>query len=182
MATKSNILSRNARFIFKGELLYRDFHCATGDVIHQIVVPQPFRNKILQLAHDTMVGGHMGCRKTRNRILQNFYWPGIFIDVSKFCKSCPQCQKSKAKGKPVRAQLISIPPMAEPFSSVAIDIVGPLHRTRKGNRYILTLCDYSTKYPEAVALKVIDTETVANALIEIFSRTGIPKEILSDQG
>ena len=72
--------------------------------------------------------------------------------------------------------------MAEPFSRVAIDIVGPLHRTRKGNRYILTLCDYSTKYPEAVALKVIDTETVANALIEIFSRTGIPKEILSDQG
>ncbi|MCG7879549.1 MAG: hypothetical protein JAY78_24875, partial [Candidatus Thiodiazotropha taylori] len=28
----------------------------------------------------------------------------------------------------------------------------------------------------------MDTETVANALIEIFSRTGIPKEILSDQG
>ena len=35
--------------------------------------------------------------------------------------------------------------------------------------------------PEAVPLKVIDAETVANALVEIFSRTGIPKEILSDQ-
>ena len=72
--------------------------------------------------------------------------------------------------------------MAEPFTRVAIDIVGPLMRTKKGNRCILTLCDYSTKYPEAVPLKVIDAETVANALVEIFSRTCIPKEILSDQG
>ena len=70
--------------------------------------------------------------------------------------------------------------MAEPFTRVAIEIVGPLHRTKKGNRYILTLCDYSTKHPEAIALKTIDTETVANALIEIFSRIGIPKEISSD--
>ena len=71
--------------------------------------------------------------------------------------------------------------MAEPFTRVAIAIVGPLHKTKSGNRYILTLCDYSTKYPEAIPLRTIDTETVENALIEIFSRTGIPKEILSDQ-
>ena len=57
----------------------------------------------------------------------------------------------------------------------------PVHRTNNGNRYILTLCDYSTKYPEAIALKTIETETVTNALKEIFSRIGIPKEILSDQ-
>ena len=124
----------------------------------------------------------MGNRKTRNRILQNFYWPGIFMDVAKFVRSCPQCQKSKAKGRPIRAKLIPVPPMTEPFMRVAIDIVGPLHRTKSGNRYILTCCDYSTKYPEAIALKNTDTQSVANALIQIFSRTGIPKEILSDQG
>ena len=44
------------------------------------------------------------------------------------------------------------------------------------------MCDYGTKYPEAIPLKTIDAETVANALIDIFSRTGIPREILSDQG
>ena len=72
--------------------------------------------------------------------------------------------------------------MAEPFTKVATDIVGPPMRTKKGNRYILTLCDYSRKYPEVVPLKVIDAETVASALVEIFSRTGIPKEVLSDKG
>ena len=37
-------------------------------------------------------------------------------------------------------------------------------------------------YPEAVPLKKIDTETVAEALVDIFSRLGIPEEILSDLG
>ena len=173
--------SRNAQFLLRDGILYRAFHCSTNKIVHQIVVRLCYRDKLLSLAHDTLCGGHMGNRKTRNRILQIFYWPIIFKDVAKFCRSCPQCQKSKAKGRPVRATLISVPPMAEPFTRVAIDIVGPLHKTKSGNRYILTLCDYSTKYPEAIPLRTIDTETVANALIEIFSRTGIPKEIISDQ-
>ena len=34
----------------------------------------------------------------------------------------------------------------------------------------------------AVPLKTIDTETVAEALVNIFSRLGVPEEILSDLG
>ncbi|XP_037774527.1 uncharacterized protein LOC119571180 [Penaeus monodon] len=37
-------------------------------------------------------------------------------------------------------------------------------------------------YPEAVPLRNVDTITVAEALVEIFSRVGIPKEIMSDRG
>ena len=42
--------------------------------------------------------------------------------------------------------------------------------------------DYATRYPGAVPLKNIDTETVAEALVDIFSRLGISEEILSDLG
>ena len=51
-----------------------------------------------------------------------------------------------------------------------------------GHRYILTLVDFATRYPKAVPLKNIDTETVAEALVDIFSRLGVPEEILSDLG
>ena len=44
----------------------------------------------------------------------------------------------------------------------------------------MTLVDFATRYPEAVPLKTIDTETVAEALVVIFSRLGVPEEILSD--
>ena len=47
---------------------------------------------------------------------------------------------------------------------------------------MLTLVDYATRYPEAVALAKIGTETVAEALLGIFARVGFPQEILSDNG
>ena len=78
--------------------------------------------------------------------------------------------------------LVYIPPITEPFARVGIDIIGPLNRTKRGNRYILTMCDYGTKYPEAIPLKCIDTESVAEVLVGIFSRVGIPQQIMTDQG
>ena len=47
---------------------------------------------------------------------------------------------------------------------------------------ILTCMCLASKYPEAVALRRVDAETVAETMMEIFSRTGLPKEILADQG
>jgi len=42
--------------------------------------------------------------------------------------------------------------------------------------------DYATRYPEAVPLKDIQAEMVAEALLNMFTRVGVPTEILSDQG
>ena len=78
--------------------------------------------------------------------------------------------------------LVPLPIMTEPFERIAIDIVGPLPKIRKGNRYILVICDYATRYPEAIPMRYIDAESVAEVLIKFFSTVGIPKEILSDQG
>ena len=78
--------------------------------------------------------------------------------------------------------MIPLPIMDEPFSCIAMDIIGPLPRSRAGHRYVLVVCDYATRYLEAVALRTIDAEAVAEELVKIFSRVGIPKEILTDQG
>ena len=81
-----------------------------------------------------------------------------------------------------KAPLIPLPIMSVPFDCIAMDIVGPLPRSRSGNRYILVLCDYGTRYPEAVPLRNIDAEHVAEKLVKVFARMGIPSEILTDQG
>jgi len=44
------------------------------------------------------------------------------------------------------------------------------------------MVDYATRYPEAVALKNVEAETVAEALVTMFTRVGVPQEVLSDQG
>ena len=76
-----------------------------------------------------------------------------------------------------------MPIIDTPFRRVAVDLVGPIQpRTERGNKYILTLVDFATRYPEAIPLKNIKASTVAEALVEIFSRIGVPQEILSDRG
>jgi len=75
-----------------------------------------------------------------------------------------------------------MPLIDEPFQRIAVDIVGPLQPvTDNGNRYILTIVDYATRYPEAIPLPRIETERVAEALVDVFSRIGIPREMLTDQ-
>lgn len=137
----------------------------------------------MKIAHDSILGGHLGTKKTRDQILSNFYWPGIQGDVTRYCQSCDVCQRTIPKSKVIKVPLNEMPIIDTPFEHVAVDLVGPLYPiTDKGNRYILTAVDYSSRYPEAAALKNIDTETVAEALVEIFSRVGIPREVLSDMG
>ena len=64
-----------------------------------------------------------------------------------------------------------------------MDLVGPISpASEKEHRYILTLLDYATRYPEVVPLKNIETETVAKALLDMYSRLGLPEKVLSDLG
>lgn len=62
-----------------------------------------------------------------------------------------------------------------------MDIVGPLPRSSSGKRFILVICDYATRYPEAVALRTMDANTIAEELVQFFAWVGIPEEILTDQ-
>ena len=78
--------------------------------------------------------------------------------------------------------MISMPVIEKPFQRMVMDIVGPLPKTSRGNRYILVICDYATRYPEAVALPTMVAPRVVKELIQLFARVGIPEEILTDQG
>ena len=141
------------------------------------------RKEVLRIAHDGIMSGHLGVRKTTDRVLNEFFWPTVRKDVKIYCRTCDVCQKTVPKGKISQLPLGKMPLIDTPFTRVAIDLVGPIFpATDTGNRFILTVVDYATRYPEAKALKKIDSETVAEALVEIYSRVGIPREVLTDQG
>ncbi|XP_033099549.1 uncharacterized protein LOC117103147 [Anneissia japonica] len=163
--------------------IYREFQSPIiefGKMFRQIVVPQPYREQVLKIAHESILGGHQGAKKSSDRVLAFFYWPGVISDVKRYCKSCDICQRTIPKGLLKKVPLGGMPLVDTPFDRVAMDIVGP--RSGRGNRYILTLVDYATRYPEAVVLPSIEAERVAEAMVNVFSRVGIPKQILTDQG
>ena len=92
-------------------------------------------------------------------------------------------QRTVKRGSVKKVPLGSMPLIDTPFKRVAGDIIGPIAPlSEAGHRYILTLVDNATRYPEAVPLKKITTEAVAEVLLDIYSRVGIPEEVLTDQG
>ena len=87
-----------------------------------------------------------------DRILNHFFWPGMKDDVRRFCLSCDICQRNINKGCVPKVPLGKMPLIDTPFKRVEVDIVGPIHPpSADGHKYILTLVDYSTRYPEVVA-------------------------------
>ena len=111
------------------------------------------------------------------------FWPGVCGDVTRFCKSCDIRQGTIQKGRVAKVPLGRLPLINTPFKRVAVDIVGPIEpRSNNRSKYILTMMDYATRYPEAIALPSNETEHVAEALEEMFGRVGVPDEMLMDCG
>ena len=184
MAAGQPCLAVGKGFFEEDGLLYRRWTPPGRDdsmEVKQLVLPKRCWKTVLQLAHEIPLAGHMGKGKTTQRVLQRFYWPTVYQDVAEFCRSCESCQKCPHRKVP-KAQLIPLPIISEPFQRIALDIVGPLPRSRSGNRYVLVICDYATRFPEAVPLRSIEAEKIAEELIRLFARVGIPNEILTDQG
>ena len=134
----------------------------------------------MEIAHHIPLGGHLGTNKTTNRILQRFFWPKVHRDIAMFRRTCEICQKM-SRGE-MRASLKCFPIISKPFERIVMDIIGPLPKSSKGNRFVLVICDYATRYPEAVPMRNVDAASVAEELLKLFTYVGVPKEILTDRG
>ncbi|XP_073668194.1 uncharacterized protein [Paramisgurnus dabryanus] len=167
----------NERYVVLNDVLYLQ----TNDVT-RLIVPTCCRPMVLHLAHTVPWSGHLGQQKTHARICSRFHWPTLYTDVQTYCNTCAICQKTSTVSQRGRAPLQPLPVISGPFRRIAMDIVGPLEKSSSGNQYILVVSDYATRYPEAFPLRSITTPKVIQALVQLFSRVGIPEEILTDQG
>ena len=69
------------------------------------------------------------------------------------------------------------------MENVAIDVLGPLIKSQKGDKYVLVLVDCFTKCTEAYAIPNQEALATAEVLVNGFiCRFGTPLQILSDQG
>lgn len=68
-----------------------------------------------------------------------------------------------------------------PFERVGKDIVEPLVQASSHHKFIIVLIGYTTRYPEAISLCNIRAEGLAWELAHIFTRTRIPKQVVTDQ-
>ncbi|XP_063586253.1 uncharacterized protein LOC134763615 [Penaeus indicus] len=186
--SKSEIQSLSSGYYLNTGILMRKYRppevpaTDSWNEVFQVVVATCYRSKVIGLAHD-LGGGHLGIKKTLDKVIRYFYWPGVKSDVTRYCRTCDICQRV---GKPNQvippAPLKPIPAFEEPFSRVNIDCVGPFPKTKSGNRFLLTLMCASTRYPEAIPLKRATSRTIVPVLINFFTQYGMPRVLQSDQG
>lgn len=84
------------------QMLFREFcspKVSSGKLFRQLIVPRKYRTIVMKIAHETLMGGHLGSKKTTDRVVSEFYWPGIQSDIRRFCRSCDVCQRTIPKGK-----------------------------------------------------------------------------------
>ena len=163
--------------------LYKRFLRRDGTGDHtQLLVPTRLRKQVLYQAHNSLLSGHLGCKKTKQKILQKFYWYALKEDVYLHIHKCDICQADKKPLKIPRASLGSLATGA-PGDCLATDYLGPLPMTPRGNRYILLLTDHYSKYVEVIPVPNMTAEVCAARILnEYISRWGCPLAIHSDQG
>jgi transposase InsO family protein len=167
-------------FIVKDKILYAiDPDPKQLENPYKVVVPQSLRSKVLDVGH--ACSGHFGSRKTRAHVQSHFYWPGMGKDISTHCKACTTCASFTSHRKSIQP-LQPVPIVHTPWEKLAMDIVGPFTRTTSGYKYVLTLVDMATRFPEAIPLKKVDTASTAEALLKVFSAYGTPSCIVHDNG
>ena len=150
----------------------------TTELVHVLVLPKVFRRQVLEVAHENL--RHMRARRVKALLSQRFAWPGLGQDVIQHVRSCDVCQRCSKVQKKV--SMIPRKVMSEPFEAMGVDIVGPFPKGKGGCRFLLTCICLASKWPEAIPLKSITARAVSAGLMEIFSRTGMPLELVSDQG
>ena len=125
--------------------------------------------------------GHQGRNKMVELLRPYFYWPNLSRLCRDFVQKCNRCQTAD-KTTPRPHRMIARPVVTQPFTDVAIDLVGPFPTATGGFKHMLTCVDTATRWPEAIPVKSTTNKIVIRCLTEVFSRTGFPEKITTDNG
>ena len=132
-------------------------------------IPAPYRAAVLLQIHDT----HMEIQQTLKKCAMSVWWPNMARDISKFVMHCDTCNKIRFRG----TSSTDTWPESQPWERVHVDWA---QHSAFGN--ILIVVDSCSSWIEAVQCTDRSTATVQRCLLEIFSRFGVPRTLVSNNG
>jgi len=106
----------------------------------QVYVPLTLRQDLLRLEHDIVRACYPGVNRMYAAIRRHSYWESMAADVHVWVASCASCARNMiAPGR--RTAMLKLFQATEPFSSLSMDLLGPLTETKTGNFFLLIIVD-----------------------------------------
>jgi hypothetical protein len=168
-------------FTLRDGLLYKDI---LG--LRKVFIPADpptLRTRVLALHHDFHAAGHMGYKKTLERLSRAFWWPGFGAETKRYVRSCPTCQRTKRSTQQPLGNPSPFPAPHERWEVVTMDELGGLPTTPRGNSKIWIFVCKLTKRLVAVPMRDgNDTMDVAWAFVRhVIQDHGLPRKLVSDR-
>ena len=167
--------------LVNGILMYRKVitKCDIRKVVLTTVIPEALEAKAISIAHESAWAGHMGIDRTFIAANQCYSFNNMKSKITKFIQNCHACKAANAvRHKPVPARKYPLP--EKPFAVLALDLLGPLKVTQSGNKYIIVITDFLTRYSWMQALPDRSTYSITNALKIFVNLYDTPRILLSD--
>jgi hypothetical protein len=130
------------KLFVKDGLLYRSLKTKNTHPGPAIVVPKALETEILKGTHDSPFTGHLGVTRTLDCIRKRFFWPNMRKSFENYIRQCNTCVKRKTPALMASEGTASLQSLqvSEPFTFWALDYMGPLPETNRGNKHIFPSC------------------------------------------
>ena len=178
---KPKIKGLNNFCIVDKVLMYRKVvkRCGTEDTVCCTVIPKSLEAKAILYVHASAWSGHLGSDRTWVKANRYFFFRKMRTKINKFINNCAECQQAYARDH-VKVTARKYPLPNKPWERVATDFLGPLPLTTNGNRYVLVLTDFLTRYSVFYALPDRSTDTVIRTFKTFFNTYDCPEVLISD--
>lgn len=148
-----------------------------------LVVPESHREVVLRECHDKPTAGHMGIKKTKSKVMERYFWPGMGKDIERYVKACSMCKQIKHPTSKRQGLMGKFKNVVLPFQMLSLDLMGPFPRSTKQNSWLLVITDWVTKMPFLFPLRQATASKIVKIVEEnIFLMFGIPEIIIADNG
>ena len=144
------------------------------------VIPKNLQARLLKLEHEPVIGSHCGGKRMYESMRRYYYWPRMALDCYETVEVCAPCAQERVTLQKSARNLKPFPATA-PLEDVAMDMLGPLLKTPRGNRFILVIVDRFTKLTVTVPMKDTRSFDIAKAFVNHWVFVyGPPRTILTD--
>jgi hypothetical protein len=175
--------------IIKEPLKHHEYTIDSDGIIHldgRTVIPATdisLKADILHECHDIPTSGHLGSAKTLELVKRQFYWNAMDKEVKEYVTTCLTCQRDKPSNQAPIGLMQPLPIPERPWSSVSMDLITQLPRTKTGyDAIFVVVCRFTKMVHYIPCVTAVSAPQLATLFFrEVVKHHGMPLSIVSDR-